>query len=74
VVVFELGFTIFTMLKRKSQFFIAQIHYHIAGQLFKSVSTNSVDVLLLMIVEIKVVKLLKIRSVVYKSVALFIAS
>jgi hypothetical protein len=53
VVVFGLGFTIFTMLKRKSQFFVAQIHYNIAGQLFKSVSISYVDVLLLLMVEIK---------------------
>jgi hypothetical protein len=62
------------MLKRKSQFFVAQIHYHIAGQLFKSVSTSSVNVLQLLMVEIKVGKHLKIRSVICKLVVLLIVS
>jgi hypothetical protein len=64
-VVSRLGFTIFIMLKRKSQFFVAQIHSHIAGQLFKSVSISFVDVSLQLMVGIKVGKHFKIRLVVY---------
>jgi hypothetical protein len=72
VVVFGLEFTIFTMLKRKSQYIIAQIHYHIIGSLFKSVSISYVDVLPLLMVEIKVGRHLKTSLVVYKLVVLFI--
>jgi hypothetical protein len=62
-VVFGLEFTIFTMLKRKSLLCAVQIHYHIAGQLFKSVSISSVDALQLLMIEIEVGKHLKIRLV-----------
>jgi hypothetical protein len=65
MVVSGLGFTIFIMLKRKSQFSVAQIHSHITRQLFKSVSISSMDVSLQLMVGIKVGKYWKIRLVVY---------
>jgi hypothetical protein len=43
-----------------------------ARQLFKSVSISYVDVLVLLMVEIKVGKHLKIRLVLYKLLVLFI--
>jgi predicted protein tyrosine phosphatase len=49
------------MLKRKSLLCIVQIHYHIIGQLFKSVSISSVGALQLLMVEIKVGRHLKMR-------------
>jgi hypothetical protein len=71
MVIFVLQFTISTMLKRKSLLCIVQIHYHIAGQLFKSVSINYVNALLLLMTEIKVGRHLKIRLVIYKLLVFF---
>jgi hypothetical protein len=54
VVLFGLGSIIFPIMIRKLQYFIAQIHYHIVGPLFSSLSVRFVDVLLLLRVKIKV--------------------